>query len=135
MTSIKPHLALFTESWLDSLTPDESVNIPGYSILRHDRPTRGGGILCYVAENYVARLNDFASVPAIPKYESEILSFYIYSLSLLVICVYHPFWNDDKRNKSCLETYVGILDYSLVYGPIDPSKLCVILHYMRTSTD
>uniref|UniRef100_A0A3B5LB32 PDZ domain-containing protein n=1 Tax=Xiphophorus couchianus TaxID=32473 RepID=A0A3B5LB32_9TELE len=48
----------FTETWLHSLIPDYSVEVPGFSLVRGDRDysksrkKRGGGIALYVSERW-----------------------------------------------------------------------------------
>ena len=45
------HLILFTETWLNSSVLDEEVSIPGYTIFRKDRGSKGGGVIVYVRDN------------------------------------------------------------------------------------
>ena len=40
-----------TESWLDESHPDASVYIEGYSLLRNDRQSYGGGVCAYIRED------------------------------------------------------------------------------------
>ena len=35
------------ETWLDSTTSDSDIDIPGYCVIRHDRPVRRGGGVCF----------------------------------------------------------------------------------------
>jgi hypothetical protein len=49
---------VITESWLWKNISDDEIQIPGYQMLRTDRPNiktynkRGGGVLTYVTEEY-----------------------------------------------------------------------------------
>ena len=45
------YLILFTETWLNSSVLDEEVSIPGYTIFRKDRGSKGGGVIVYVRDN------------------------------------------------------------------------------------
>lgn len=40
------------ESWLSPDYPNKCVNVPGYNIIRTDRINRGGGVACYLKEEY-----------------------------------------------------------------------------------
>ncbi|XP_014834141.1 PREDICTED: uncharacterized protein LOC106911834 isoform X2 [Poecilia mexicana] len=48
----------FTETWLHALVPDNTVEIPGYSLVREDRDfsksgkSKGGGIALYVSQRW-----------------------------------------------------------------------------------
>ena len=45
-----------SESWLTSKTPKDRFTINGYNIFRNDRRNkRGGGVCCYVRDNYIAK--------------------------------------------------------------------------------
>ena len=35
------------ETWLDSTTSNSDIDIPGYCVIRHDRPVRRGGGVCF----------------------------------------------------------------------------------------
>ncbi|CAL8083510.1 unnamed protein product [Orchesella dallaii] len=58
INNVNFHIFGITETWLYSEIPDEELYIPGYKIIRSDRPTvknykqRGGGLLLYVHEQY-----------------------------------------------------------------------------------
>ena len=45
-----------SESWLRSRTPKDRFVINGFNIFRSDRRNkRGGGVCCYVRDNYIAK--------------------------------------------------------------------------------
>jgi hypothetical protein len=60
---------VITESWLWKNISDDEIQIPGYQMLRTDRPNirtynkRGGGILTYVKEEYKIKQNNSFSYP------------------------------------------------------------------------
>ena len=45
------HLILFTETWLNSSVLDEEVSIPGYTVFRKDRRSKGGGVIMYTRDD------------------------------------------------------------------------------------
>lgn len=125
----KPDIAVITETWLDNTTPISisiSISIQGYNIARLDRNSRGGGILIYVADNLSFNVLDLHSIPNISRSESEILPVIIDG-SLLVVCLYHPFWNDSHRDSECISSLIDIIDYTLTNIAFDPSRFkCLI---------
>ena len=46
----RPVILGVCETWLNSSVPDGEVAIPSYDLYRHDRGSKGGGILMYVPE-------------------------------------------------------------------------------------
>ena len=44
-------LILFTETWLNNSVLDEEVSIPGYTIFRKDRGSKGGGVIVYARDD------------------------------------------------------------------------------------
>ncbi|PFX22533.1 hypothetical protein AWC38_SpisGene12938 [Stylophora pistillata] len=44
-------LISFTETWLNSSVLDEEVNIPGYTVFRKDRGSKGGGVIVYAGDD------------------------------------------------------------------------------------
>ena len=75
LTKLQPDLAAFTETWLDLSSSDDAVAINGYRILRRDRKaTRGGGIICYIGENFNFKVITENDVPTLGSVSSEILA-------------------------------------------------------------
>ena len=112
---LQPSLVVFTETWLDSSFNDDAVGIDGYRILRRDREVgRGGGIICYIGENLNFRALSASDVPALGSVSSEILAFYVPEFHLLLICVYHAFWNCKEANESAISCFSEILDYGYI---------------------
>ena len=53
------HLISFTETWLNSSVLDEEVSIPGYTVFRKDRGSKGGGVIVYARDDLsVVRRSD-----------------------------------------------------------------------------
>lgn len=45
-----------TETWLTEDFPTNYIHIPNYSLVRGDRPSRGGGVCIYIKSNYTHKL-------------------------------------------------------------------------------
>ena len=57
-----------SESWLRSRTPKDRFVIQGYNIFRNDRRNRrGGGVCCYVRDNYIAKKIKIPNIPQNPE--------------------------------------------------------------------
>ena len=50
------HVFCTAETRLGHSVSDHIVKIPGYSTIRQDRNTHGGGILIYIRENFKAKV-------------------------------------------------------------------------------
>jgi hypothetical protein len=58
-----------SESWLRSRTPKDRFLINGYNIFRADRRNkRGGGVCCYVREQYLAKKVKIPNIPNNPEF-------------------------------------------------------------------
>ena len=67
------HVIAITESWLGSVVEDSIVAIDGYSLIRNDRNTRGGGVALYVHESLSVSCLCVSDVqwtarPGVPEY-------------------------------------------------------------------
>ena len=47
-----PFIVEIAETWLYDNIPDACLNLPDYTVLRYDRPSKGGGVLLLVHKNY-----------------------------------------------------------------------------------
>lgn len=56
IAELSPDIVTITESWSNLNHPDALLSIPGYSLFRSDRNTRGGGVLLYVSSRYHSSL-------------------------------------------------------------------------------
>ncbi len=111
IVSLNPDLIVFTETWLDSDTPDESVTLRGYSIVRKDRNKFGGGIIIYVSLKLSFVVIDSNDVPSIDACNTEILPINFMSLNLLIVSIYHPFWKDAIKNERAISCITDIIDH------------------------
>ena len=92
-------VCLIAESWFTKKHTDESINIPGYNVFRHDRGSRkGGGVCCYVRDNISC------SVYAVSN-ECEImwLTFIFEGLAYYIACSYHPPKSSYVASEFCAE--------------------------------
>lgn len=125
----QPQIAVFTETWLDESIPDEAVSIDDYLTIRKDRNRHGGGILCYInrrflPSGFVPRILSTSDVPSIGECASEVLSIVI--PRLLVVAVYHPFWDSAAEHESCISCITDVADF--VFSSIlDPSHSKLIV--------
>ena len=46
----KIHLLTFSETWLDGKISDSKINIPGYTVFRMDKESKGGGVAEFMQE-------------------------------------------------------------------------------------
>ena len=48
------HILSVNETWLDNTISDTSISVPGYTVYRADRDSRGGGVCIYVQNSLLA---------------------------------------------------------------------------------
>lgn len=113
LPSMKPDIIVFTESWLDSSLPDSAVHLDNYTIIRRDRNDRGGGIICYVSNVFQVHTISSLDVPSLQLCSSELIAFYITSINLIVICIYHPFWGDRQKNDEAVDCITDLIDFAV----------------------
>jgi hypothetical protein len=127
ITSSNPDVVVITESWLDDQTPNSSIEICNYDIYRRDRNCNGGGILCYVRSTYTCHVLTAECMPPLVNCSSEILPIFIASLSTLLICVYHPFFNNKEKDEEAINTFVSIIDHFLLSLRQDSDEIRLVL--------
>ena len=127
ITNMQPDVVVLTESWLDERTPDSSINISNYSIIRKDRNSKGGGILCYVRSSYNSHVLTTDELPLLAHCCTEILTIFISSFSTLLICVYHPFFNNTAKDEEAINTFVAIIDSFLLTSAQRPDDVRLVL--------
>ncbi len=113
ISSIKPNIVILTESWLDDTYPDASITIDGYSIIRRDRVTLGGGIICFLSNSFECKVLSSQDIPSLSVCATEFLVMIIRDLRLLLIGIYHPFWGNSSRNEAALACITDIIDCAL----------------------
>lgn len=127
MGQITPTISVFTESWLDEDTPNSSIEIENFTIYRKDRNRRGGGILCYIRSDVVCVEIDTNDIPSMKDCESEFLAMFLKNIHALLICVYHPFWNDASKEEDAICTILDIIDFFLVSSTVTQNEARIIL--------
>lgn len=88
------HVFGIAETRLGPEVDDSIINVPGYSIVRQDKNTRGGGILHFIRDNLKAKIlcNSNTTYPGKPL-KSEYIFCLVWegnSIPTLVALVYHP---------------------------------------------
>ena len=118
-------LWFFCESWLSCGTPDDAIQINGYTSIRNDRDSRGGVIIAYFINNLrVNVINDISTI--LPPTETEFSVFVLPEVSLLLIAMYHPVWNNPEKHGAALDCIMVIIDFVLSYH-LDSCKARIIL--------
>ena len=126
----KPHIMGLNETKLDSSIGDDELSIEGYSLVRKDRNTHGGGVALYVHNDipFIKRL-DLAC-------ELESISVEVklpFMKPLIITALYHSpgvrteifnlidnlFYRLDDENKECIT--IGDINCN----PLEPAKNCV----------
>lgn len=77
-----------SETWLPTDLPNKFIHIPGYHILRADRPSRGGGVAFYIKEHI-----KFSKLNTVEVQGIELLAIKIHlkKKSTLAVClIYRP---------------------------------------------
>ena len=122
--SVKPGLAIVSESWLDCTTDSTWLEISGYQILRKDRCSNGGGILAYCSNDYHVLVCDCIHYSARnPSLKSEFLTFIIDS-TILVICLYHPYWGSSHFHDIVIDLLINIVAHGKSHHSISSVILC-----------
>ena len=119
-----PDIAMFCESWLDDTIPDSVVSLPDYQVLRKDRNRFGGGIISYVRDYLSPTILTSNEVPSLASCQSEFLP--ILLPNLLLIGIYHPFWNSSSLHHEAISCLADILDYSLTCC-LDPCNARILI--------
>ena len=138
LTNIKPDIIVLTESWLDSSLPDSAVELNNYSVIRKDRNECGGGIICYVSNIFEPIQISDVDVQSLRLCSSEFVAFYISSINLIVIAIYHPFWGDRQKNDEAIDCVTDIIDFGMTSLSKDNCVkvfLCVDFNDLRHSYD
>ena len=119
VAELRPDLIVLTETWLDDTYDERAVSINSYHVVRKDRLSgRGGGIICYFRDIFSVSIISDDEVPSLHSAASEFLCLFFHDLFLVVVALYHPFWNDSTANHQAITLITDVADYaSLTYGP------------------
>ncbi len=83
-------------------------------------------ILCYLRSSLTfSNIDCSRDVPSLVSCRSEFLVCFIKTFHLLVISIYHPFWNDADAHKEAISCISGLIDFAFIkYGP--NIRVCVV---------
>ena len=104
----KPDIVVLTETWLDENIADVYLAIPRYKVLRKDRNANGGGVLIYYGDD-LAVTSDLVLYD-IPNIKTDLLAIYLPDFDLVIIAIYHPYWNNQNAHHTVLQTLQVVLD-------------------------
>lgn len=89
-----PDFVTVTETWLHDDIADSEIVPPGYSIIRKDRPSRGGGVAIIVKDGFT-----FSFLENVPGVESAWINVKLRDAPLVIGVAYRP----PNSNISCIE--------------------------------
>lgn len=124
-SKFSPDIICVTESWLDATTSDLAISLPGYSVLRQDRDSNGGGVILYYKSTFnVSIISD----DILSSVKSHVLSCYVDDLDTTVVVVYHPYWGAVTPHDIVLQHLQLLIDNSLsshflIVGDINDLRL------------
>jgi len=82
-------------------------------VFRRDRAVgEGGGIVCYIRSDYSCSVIDLCDIPGLTSSGSEFLVIAVKDFNLLLICLYHPFWNNAAADEEAIACLTGIIDFA-----------------------
>lgn len=79
-----------TETWLSQQITQETVNIPGFTAYRSDRPDRGGGAAVYVTNQLSCIQSKTETILSTNGMELVSIKVYIYNTPYRVTTIYRP---------------------------------------------
>jgi len=95
---------VFTETWLNSLCSSSICSVQGYNQHRRDREGKsGGGIIVYTRSSVPVTVIQFEN-----PLQLEILPL-LYDFQHLLICIYHPFWQDSTMHNNAIDVIYQIV--------------------------
>ncbi len=135
----KAHIIAVSETWLQDSHSDLLVNLPGYSIYRHDRSIqRGGGVCIYLMDSVFCQFNVTILPNTLRCVECLFLLITSPSFSLVLGCVYRP----SSLTYECdCELFTFLTDLFLKYenlvvaGDFNlPNLLWPLLHNVQSAS-
>lgn len=95
LTTVRPHIFFLSETFLNNKLDDDLFAIPGYSLIRRDRPdgSSWGGIALYFSDNFTAtRQPEYEH----PQHEMICLKLSLPGRTVFMFCIYRPPSSDDS---------------------------------------
>lgn len=96
----EPHLAAITETWLTPDVFDHEFAPPNYSVIRKDRPTRGGGVALLIKKGL-----SFVALPDVQSAEAIFCKLLCDGASIFIGCVYRS-PNSGDASISAIHDYM-----------------------------
>ena len=85
-----PFLVGVVETWFRNVIPDGCLNVAGYTIIRFDRPTHGGGIMFLIKDvHHIVEFKCFTFGPIQVLYADIECTLSINNV-VRFVCVYRP---------------------------------------------
>ncbi|MEL7307689.1 MAG: hypothetical protein AAGK05_07310 [Pseudomonadota bacterium] len=125
-SELSPDILIFCESWLGDAIPDDAIKIPGYTAFRNDRNVHGGGLITYFANKLQVKVIEPQNIPSLASTVSEFSIFVLPDISLLLVVLYHPVWNDSGEHERGLSCLLDIIDFVLT-SHLDPCKARIVM--------
>ena len=129
-----PFIVEIAETWLYDNIPDACLNLPDYTVLRYDRPSKGGGVLLLVHKNYsIANVTThlFGNIQVL---SCDIENFFCNCPIARFSCVYRPPNSQLQYSLSflkALETKIAPLKANfpvIVMGDFNLTKIDWVTH-------
>lgn len=102
---LQPDIIVCTESWLSDSVPNSSIFIDNFCVERADRDIHGGGVVVYFKPEL--ELHKVSFVPA--QLKSDILCLHSSLCKLVIIAVYHPYWNNPDAHCTLMSSLLDML--------------------------
>jgi len=96
---------VFTESWLNDSVNYSISSVVGYNQFRLDRSSKGGGgIIAHIRSSIKVSVIQFSN-----DENFEILPLLLDKTSHLLICLYHPYWQDINAHENTIDKFFQII--------------------------
>jgi hypothetical protein len=118
---LRPLIVGVVETWFNLSISNVCLNMPGFSVLRFDRPTHGGGIMLLVNNDCTVLCTEQASYGNIQVLYCDVACTLPISNAVRFVCVYRP-------PNSDIDCSISFLNYlETVISPINSTKPIVIM--------
>ena len=126
VSKLSPDVAIFCESWLGDDVPNDAVNISGYSCVRNDRNNHRGGLITYFSDALHVKEIELKDIPELESSKTHFSVFVLPDISLLLVVLYHPVWNNPLKHETALSCLMLIIDFVFT-SYLDSCKARIII--------
>ena len=92
--------------------------------------------MCFVKSDITFSTLDTLDIPSVPVSNSEFLCLYLESFYTFVICVYHPFWENQTAHDAAISMITTLIDFAHVkFGSELKILLCGDFNGLRVRYD